>query len=256
MNSKFSFYYKAPAEFINESIALFARMTVQPSIKQKLVINDTIKALKNAGIWDLLDVLVLLHSHDTQSAYLNWKISTANGSPTNSPVFTAFQGVLSANTKYINSNFIPSAGIQYKLNNASARIMTSTNAANLPVYDIIRGSTGLGTLAMYRKINNEYKARINNTSSNIIYISIDVTGEPSNGLFSVDLLNNTAKLFKNGIKRKEETYNSLALPAASVFIGQNNPSNYQMYYFSASLTNQQHADFNMIINNYIANYHA
>ena len=49
MRNNYSIFYKAPAEFITESLDLFARMTVQPTIKQKLVINDTIKALKNAG---------------------------------------------------------------------------------------------------------------------------------------------------------------------------------------------------------------
>ena len=200
MRNNYSIFYKAPAEFITESLDLFARMTVQPTIKQKLVINDTIKALKNAGIWDLLDVFVMFHSHDVQAAYLNWKANTSNPTPVNSPVFTAFSGIFFGITKYVNTNFTPSQTTFYKLNDASISIKTNTDLSSL-TYDIVRGSTGAGITYIRRNYSNEFQAAINAQNGNPLIIKINATGETATGLYTVDLKNNVAKIFKNSIKR-------------------------------------------------------
>ena len=253
MNSKYNFYYKAPAEFITESLALFARMTVQPTQKQKLVINDTIKALKNAGIWDLLDVFVMLYSHDIQSAYLNWKQTAYIGSPTNSPIFTPYSGVVSSTTKYINSNFIPNVhAYNYSLNSATIGVYTNSNTQNAGV-DIGRNVGGaLSSVLQTRSLTNLFQVVINNVITGVNIAN--TTANDSSGLTCSSLLNNVVNLYKNGINAFNKAYTASALQTNSITVGQNVSRNYQFYFIGASLTNQQHADLYSIITNYLNLY--
>ncbi len=105
-----------------------------------------------------------------------------------------------------------------------------------------------------KEIIDEFVCCINAQSGSAIQIKTSVLAEANTGLFVADLKNNYAKLFKNGIKRKEENYIPYDIPKSYFVLGQNNPSNYQFYHVGASLTEQQQADLNTIINNYINKY--
>ena len=254
MNSSYSFYYKAPAEIIAESLALFARMTVQPSTAQKIVINDTIKALKNAGIWDLLDVFVLLHSHNTQSTYLNWKANQSNGTPTNSPVFTAFEGTTTASGKYISTNFIPNANTKYQLNNAMYGIYT--NSLTGPTASVCMHSVGNNSLVsrMHRKNSaSKFQGTINTAlvAGNVL-LSTEIT--EFTGLHAMQIDASVGKLFKNGQKQAEQTYAPSGTSNSQFIVGYSDYVTYQSYVIGAALTDQQHADLNNIINAYLTNY--
>ena len=247
MNSKFSFYYKAPVEFITESLALFARMTTQPTTKQKLLINETIKALKNGNIWDLLDVLVLLHSHNVQAAYLNWKQAAYNAIPVNSPVFTPYSNVKTAISKYINTDFIPVLNSKYKLNDAMYGVKVFGNIITTATITM-----GAGAASRMFRINasNQFIGSVN-TSTNTYLRS---TYEDNIGLYIAQITNNLGKLFKDGIKKTEQSYSGVILPTSQFTVGNTDYANYQSYFIGASLTEQQQSNFNAIINNYIANY--
>lgn len=54
-----------------ETTAYVNAMSVTPSSERQIVINDFIKAVKDAGIWNKIDVLALHAAHDEQAARIN-----------------------------------------------------------------------------------------------------------------------------------------------------------------------------------------
>lgn len=93
-----------------EAQALFRRFAVQPTAARKALINDLIKALKDAGVWTKLDALYLTAAADSQAARRNWIADVYNLTAVNSPTFTTDQGYTgNASTSYLNSNFNPVA---------------------------------------------------------------------------------------------------------------------------------------------------
>ena len=109
--------------YCDEALALFARMAVQPNTALKELINTTIVDYKACGYWDLCDVIVRFNTFDAQSGLLNWKDNTINATNVNSCVFTSYYGYAGDSlSKYINTNFTPSTGVNYQLNNAHAYI--------------------------------------------------------------------------------------------------------------------------------------
>lgn len=67
-----------PSSNETETDALLARMTVAPSSTREAVINNTIKDLKDAGLWNKLDLLYVFAAHDAQASLLNWKGASFN----------------------------------------------------------------------------------------------------------------------------------------------------------------------------------
>jgi hypothetical protein len=115
--------YKGSSEvycaFEPEAVALFARMDEQPNDALKVLINETIARLKEHGVWEHLDDLVMLCLHTSQASLLNWKGNYFNATFVNSPRWTPFYGVYGENTKYINFNYNPySDGVNYTLGDA------------------------------------------------------------------------------------------------------------------------------------------
>jgi len=85
--------FDSSRSYLPEANALFAAMTVQPSSGRKVTINNTIRALKNSGVWDRSDLIYMLAAHDSQAARLNWKNPGTNTlSEVNSPTFTTDRG--------------------------------------------------------------------------------------------------------------------------------------------------------------------
>lgn len=66
------------ASFRPESVALFLRMSVQPTVLRKVAINNLISALVLNDVWDDLDALYVAAAHTSQAATLNWKGATNN----------------------------------------------------------------------------------------------------------------------------------------------------------------------------------
>lgn len=111
------------------AVALFAAMTVQPSVGRKINLNNIIVSLKNAGVWQKLDVLYMMSVQTAQQASLNWinpgvdtlvDVGTPNFFPDN-----GVSGVQSSTTSYKSTNF---SAINYTQNDACAFAWSSTNA--------------------------------------------------------------------------------------------------------------------------------
>ena len=65
--------YGSSFVFEEETEALVLRYTEPPSITLKVLINDTIKSYKAAGIWAKRDYIGHLNMHTEQASLLNWK---------------------------------------------------------------------------------------------------------------------------------------------------------------------------------------
>lgn len=108
-----------------EAAALFARFTTAPTSARKLLINDLITALKEAGVWSKLDALYLPAAADAQAARRNWIADAYNLSTVNSPTFTADRG--------------------YAGNGTSARLATGFNPSSSPSPKYQQNACSLGT---------------------------------------------------------------------------------------------------------------
>jgi hypothetical protein len=102
----------APA-YEAEATALFARMTTQPDVTRKGVINSTIAALKTASLWTPLRALYMTAAHEAATAMLNWRGDVYNLTAYGSPLFTVDKGFAGDGSgAYFDSGFAPSAAGQ------------------------------------------------------------------------------------------------------------------------------------------------
>ena len=83
--------------FLPETRALLRRMDTVPPLPRQILIDQTIRGLFSAGVWDTFDVLYFLAAHDAQAALLNWKADAHNLALVSGTVtFTADVGYRSA----------------------------------------------------------------------------------------------------------------------------------------------------------------
>jgi len=97
-----------------ESLAMFARMEVQPDETRKQLIDGLIKNFKNASLWELgafwngMDAFWMFAAHDDQAALLNWIEDDHNCTEVNSPAFEVDKGYTGNGTSsYLNTNYNP-----------------------------------------------------------------------------------------------------------------------------------------------------
>lgn len=98
------------ASFRPESVALFLRMSVQPTVLRKVAINSLISSLVLNDVWDDLDALYVAAAHTSQAAALNWKGATYNLT-NNGAGFTTDRGFDGDGVSaYLNTGYQPGAG--------------------------------------------------------------------------------------------------------------------------------------------------
>lgn len=117
-----------------EALALFARFTAAPTEARKRVINDLIRSMKGAGVWQKLDALYVMAAADAQAAQRNWKADQYNLTEISSPTFAVDRGYAgNGSSSYLTTGFVPStAAGQYTLNSAHLGEWTRTNAGGTP----------------------------------------------------------------------------------------------------------------------------
>jgi hypothetical protein len=103
-----------------EALALFSAMAVEPNQSRKVLINKTIKDLKDAGIWDKLDHMCIYAAHDEVSSLRDWKSLTRVSTRVSSPTFTLDVGFAGDGlTQRLDMGFNPTShGVNYKNNDA------------------------------------------------------------------------------------------------------------------------------------------
>lgn len=115
---------------------------------ERRALNDYLTNLAGDAILAKLDRLWLLQFGKNRADALRDIIALSEGTEVNSPTFTAGEGFTgdTATDRYINTNFVPSSGINYTQNDASiwvfARTTPSTSASNrTPIGARISGSS-------------------------------------------------------------------------------------------------------------------
>jgi len=181
------------------AIALFARMTSQPTPTRMALINTMIVSLKGAGLWSTSDAIWVMAAADSQAMTLNWVQNLYNLTPVNSPTFVVDRGVSGdGSTSYLNTGLSPGAGgLQYSTNSCHMSCYVRTSRAANSVYDMgfYDGSSATAIVPF-------------DASNNFSRFCDDISGltQPSpgsTGLFSVDR-DNSAN-FRGYIRGASET---------------------------------------------------
>jgi hypothetical protein len=242
-----------PAGYCAEALSYFARMDVQPSLALKTLLNDTIVAMKDNGIWDELDQFVFMNLHTAQASTLDVK-GNINHTWVNNPTWNAGFGVtLNGTSNYINSNFSPkNNGVKYTLNNASIIFNESINTAYGMEGSCENDKTatniiGFAYLNAYNWLNGAY-----------VYTSNFVFNYTSGfNIVSRDLINDVI-VRSNAIETSNDT-TSYQLSTKKYLIGAcdfisgidyycNNL--YKQYGFGSSMTLTKRQAFETILNNF------
>ena len=129
--------------------ALRAAMTVPPPPGRLWVIDQTIRQLKQHGIWQKLDLFYVLAAHDAQAARLNWKNPSLYAcTEVNSPTFTKDQGYAgNGTTSYLNTNWAPGThGVNFTQNSGCILLWDRTARAGQSFR--IAGASGAGYAAL------------------------------------------------------------------------------------------------------------
>lgn len=246
---------------------LRAAMTVPPPPGRLWQIDQTIRQLKQHGIWQKLDVLWMLAAHNAQAARLNWKSPSQFAlTAVNSPTFTSDRGYAgNGTTSYLDTGWNPATnGVQYTLNSGGVGVYlnsgtdTGDNAA-FAIGSAISGGVGETTGLVPRSTTDTLRGRVNNTTS-VLFSGVSVTTRY--GLSVVDRSGSASTTgFKNGAGSTADTTASTAVPSASMFLGALNsggspilPVNNRIAfaYAGASLTAAQHAALYRITQNFLA----
>lgn len=257
-----------PQTYQAESVALFNRMTTQPTPARKVLIDACIKSLKNTystltskSLWNSEDVLVVTASHDAQSALLNWKGNYNNGTAVNSPTFAVDRGYTGASTKYLNTNYAPSThGVNYSLNSASFFVYYNTNTT----------AAALEVDGSYLSTSSTYKVFIQgpNAASDYYRVAINCdfaeasSNERLTGLYTATrAASNSLKLFVGGVQKISSSLSSNSIPDQNVYVLaahlSNNTANYYSndrvacYGMGAGLSAADVANLNTIISTYL-----
>jgi hypothetical protein len=129
---------------------LIAAMSAAPDGTRQLLIDNTIKALKAAGLWTKIDALYMTAAHDSQAALLNWKApGTWTLAGTANPTFTADQGYKGdGSSSFLTaSGYNPStAGGSFALNSAVFGVWVQQSATIASSRYVSMGSTSFMSL--------------------------------------------------------------------------------------------------------------
>lgn len=185
--------------FTSEALALFSRMTVQPDITRKILINSCIVSLKSAGVWSKLDCLYLSAAHDAQAARRNWISDNFNLSTVNAPTFTTDRGYAGdGTTSYLNTGWKPAGSSLYTESSAviGSWINAGTNAAastksSMGVF--APGSTG--SYITPRSSTNTHRTQVNSTTAADFGTVSTILGLTTTGRAG----SNTVETYRNGV---------------------------------------------------------
>ena len=206
-----------------ETVALLARMVIQPDATRQNLINNLIKELKADGIWAKFDCFWMFaaHTNTNGEALLNWIKNANNCTLVNAPTFTVDRGIQCAvsGSKYINSNYNPfTNAVNYILNSASFGVYSRTNVGGAYL-DIGSATAGFAS--------NNFVGALFNSGFDIggvnqnAYVNSQASVGSSLGLIAIRRTsNNTIAWFRRGsLIQAYSTQNSTAIINSNLFIG-------------------------------------
>ena len=244
----------AAETYCAEALALFARMTTPPTTERKDEINTLIVGLKTDGLWSKLDVLYLFAAADEQAALLNW-VSTDYDATNNGCTLTADSYYTGGTGKYINSNYIPSAGTNVALNSTSAGVyiyeMTTYNSGTaLGVY-------AASSYLIFEDNANGIGTKLYGTNGSF---AGGGTAQTTPMLSTLSRLSANLHKLYHGVDSLYATAVSVALPTESVYIcAWNNAGTasgfhngkISAFFVGAGLTRAEHLKFETRLEDYL-----
>ena len=205
---------KGGASYEPEATALFARMTVQPDMTRKGLINTLIKSLKTAGVWAKLDVLHVLAAHDAQAARRNWIADLYNLTAVAAPTFTTDRGYQGDGT----SSYLTTGG--YTPNGGSVLALRDNNHLGAWLRTSLQNSSfDVGSPQFY--IRSLFSGNVNGTNfSNTPPAAPVATGIGHAVTARADAAN--SRTYKDGLLAGAAAVASLTLTPTTIFVGARN----------------------------------
>jgi hypothetical protein len=148
--------------FETETVSLFNRFSVTPSVRHQVVFNNFMRLLKDAGIFAACDGLWVLGAHDAQAGLQNW-VGSSGSLTNNGMTFTANKSYKGNGTSaYLDSGLILNALTNFKQNTGhlSTFIVGSDISNNANDMGSFTGTSDLylgvksGTNTLAGRINN------------------------------------------------------------------------------------------------------
>lgn len=171
--------------------------TVKPSSQRQIDMDNLVRDLKAASIWNSLDLIYVLANETSQLACLNWKAPTTfAATPTLTPTFTQNRGFTGNGTNsYLATswNFSTNA-VNYTQNSAMLGIW---NLTALPNTSLAVGTIVAGKSAMTPKGGTggvQFRFRMNNSAA----IELGAITDASGLSVAVRTDANTVAGYKNG----------------------------------------------------------
>lgn len=229
--------------FRPETRALLARMTTPPSQERAALIDRTIRALIDAGLWTKADVIYFMAAHDAQAARLNWKGATYDASvQSGSPSFSADLGYRNG---ALATGFTGGGSTNWQLGDAAmsvwaddgadgAFVASATNAVVAPLGD--GSSAGLSVVAI-------------NQSAAMVITPSDPTPE---GLLTGTRFDGDAEVYYNGASLISLTGTENALPSNAVTLLNGSPYRLRFFMAGGGRSAAEESDLYDIVSAYLA----
>lgn len=134
--------YGGGAPNIDDDAAAWAK-TVTVSAARLSLVSNTIRSLKAAGIWPILDRFLVPAAENSLQGRTCWK-SLVVATAINSPTFTANRGFTSDGlSSYLDSNYPPASGPNFTLNSGAIFEYSNTSraAGDLQPIGVVNGAT-------------------------------------------------------------------------------------------------------------------
>lgn len=232
--------------------ALFARMTVDPSLDRKTLVNDRIVAGKLKSFWAKLDALWVHAAHDAQAGRLNWLTGSYDCVPINNPSFTTDRGYMGDGSgSYLDTGFNPTTavGANYTQNSGSLGIRSNTEnvgTGSLAGFYDTAAQRGTTINPKIDNTNQQSAFRLNTGSAGITTAAMSTPS--SIGMFVANRTGSTVLSgFRDGVKIGTSSAASVALANGNMRLGSINASSFRACQFSmgfiaGGLTDQEAQD--------------
>lgn len=236
--------------FDSDYQAILDRATVLgytlPTLEQQNLQNTLLINMKADGVWAKLDVFYNFANNGSVGfATINWKNpSLYLASPTNNPTFTSNVGFTGGGTSFINTNFMPSNGVQYQQNNASRYLYlhTANGTGTLDGLNLFAGNVMTRNSTTNQRINGPVVSSFDFTATRGMK-SIHRTTSTSTTLFN----GTTSEVRTSGASTARDAYNQCVLKSNTT----TSLHTVSMYAMGASLISENAAfvaDYNTYIN--------
>lgn len=235
--------------FRPETRALLARMTTPPSQERAALIDRTIRALIDAGLWAKADVIYFMAAHDAQAARLNWKGATYDASvQSGTPVFAEDLGYRSNPPNLsgtLATGFVGGVSTNWDLGDAAmsvwaddgadgAFVASATNAVVAPLGS--GSSAGLSVVAI-------------NQSAAMTITPSDPVPE---GLLTGTRFDGDAEVYYNGASLISLTGTENALPSSAVTLLNGSPYRLRFFMAGGGRSAAEESDLYDIVSAYLA----